>query len=393
MSQEDDYTNPSLNSGYNRYLMNNTPFWAGEANFPRNVRPVAPRVVPSSGVTTAVTPTVAPTVTPNVVRSPNWSDYVGTDAFGALSRGSSSNTVGTVGGTTPSQVSDFASSIANLGAGFSLGNVDTSGLDKFTGEEEMQFISSLNAIESKAYWGAGGGENGFLAVAQLRGDLTPSGQPVDTGTGGGGTGGGGTGGAIGRALRDYISGVDASRTDYGALREGVSGRYADLQNRLAEYVAQADVRQQASAARAAEALAAIDPQAAFQYDATPMDIGAGSGANYLRSIGASTADVEAVRRFEQDMLNRAMRSAQQFSQGQQRALDIERAARQAAVPQMLQEAQAATTAQQLAYQLGLTETERVALENLFKEETTEGQSIADKILQARLAAAEAGVVL
>lgn len=385
---QDDYKNPSLNSGYNRYLMNNTPFWAGEANFPRNVRPVTPQVPVPSGVTTTVTPTVAPTVTPNVVRSPNWSDYVGTDAFGALSTGRAANTVGTVGGTTPSQVSDFASAIGNLGAGFSLGDVDTSGLDKFTGEEEMQFISSLNSTESKAYWGAGGGENGFLAVAQLRGDLTPSGQPVSTGTGGGGAGG-----AIGRALRDYISGVGASRTDYGALREGVSGRYADLQNRLAEYVAQADARQQASAARAAEALAAIDPQAAFQYDATPMDIGAGSGANYLRSIGASTADVEAVRRFEQDMLNRAMRSAQQFSEGQQRALDVERAARQAAVTQMLQEAQAATTAQQLAYQLGLTEAERVALENLFKEETAEGQSVADKILQARLAAAEAGVML
>jgi hypothetical protein len=140
-------------------------------------------------------------------------------------------------------------------------------------------------------------------------------------------------------------------------------------------------------------LAAIDPQAAFQFNVDPATIGGGAAENYLRSIGASTAGVEGLRGFEQSLLNQALTGAQQFSAAQQSALDNERAARQAAVVQMGQEARNALDAQRMAYNMGLSESERVALEALLNRQSAEEQSIAERILNARLMAAEAGVAL
>lgn len=208
-----------------------------------------------------------------------------------------------------------------------------------------------------------------------------------------GAGGSGGSGALAQSFRDYIAGIESGRTDWSTAQDELTKRFAQYQQQLGDVAASAGQRQEASAARAAEALAAIDPQAAFQYNVTPMSIGAGAGADYLRSIGASTRDVDAVRQFEQTMLNQMLGGAQQYSQATQRALDIERAARQAAVPQMLQEAQAALEAQRLAASLGLSEQERRSLEAMLMEESSEQQSIADRILEARLAAAEAGITL
>ena len=100
-----------------------------------------------------------------------------------------------------------------------------------------------------------------------------------------------------------------------------------------------------------------------------------------------------MREFEQSLLNQSLSGAQQFSAAQQSALDNMRAARQAAVPQMLLEAQGALEANRLAATLGLSEEERRALEALLGRQSAEEQSIADRILEARLAAAEAGVTL
>jgi hypothetical protein len=208
-----------------------------------------------------------------------------------------------------------------------------------------------------------------------------------------GGGGGGGNAALSQAFRDYVAGIQSGATDWSSAQDELTKRFAKYQQQLADVAASAGQRQEASAARAAEALAAIDPQAAFQYNVTPMSIGAGAGADYLRRIGASTGDVDAVRQFEQTMLNQMMGGAQQYSQATQRALDIERAARQAAVPQMLQEAQGALSSQQMAAQLSLSEAERRGLEDLLMRRSGEEQSIADRILEARLAAAEAGVTL
>lgn len=218
-------------------------------------------------------------------------------------------------------------------------------------------------------------------------------QPVSYGSGGSGGSGGGGNAALAQSFRDYIAGIESGRTDWGSAQDELTKRFAQYQQQLADVAASAGQRQEASAARAAEALAAIDPQAAFQYNVTPMTIGAGAAADYLRSIGASTGDVDAVRQFEQTMLNQMLGGAQQYSQATQRALDIERAARQAAVPQMLQEAQGALEAQRLAASLGLSEQERRSLEAMLMERSSEEQSIADRILEARLQAAKAGVTL
>jgi len=208
----------------------------------------------------------------------------------------------------------------------------------------------------------------------------------------GGSGGGGNSN-MQAAFRDYIAGIGAGATDFGAAREELLKRFGGYRKQLEDLVAGAGSKQEASAARAAEALRNIDPQAAFQFNVSPATIGAGSGSDYLKAIGASTAGVEGLRGFEQSLLNQMMGGAQQYSAATQQALDTERAARQAAVPQMLQDAQSRLTANQLGAQLGLSESERFALEDMLGRESSEQQSIAERILEARLAAAEAGVTL
>lgn len=237
------------------------------------------------------------------------------------------------------------------------------------------------------------------------GKYTPEGQPETYGTRptrplpskGGGGGGGGAGMldpvAFANAINDYIASVDAGRTDFDTLQADLAGRFAGYGENIASAADAATARQEASAARAAEALAAIDPQAAFQFNVDPATMGSGAALGYLESIGASTAGVEGLRDFEQSLLNQKLAGAREFSEAQQSALDIERAARQAAVPQILQETQGALEANRLAATLGLSEEERRALEALLTRKSAEEQSIADRILEARLAAAEAGVTL
>lgn len=94
----------------------------------------------------------------------------------------------------------------------------------------------------------------------------------------------------------------------------------------------------ASAARASQALSSIDPQAAFQFNVQPASVGIGAAENYLRSIGASTEEVEALRGLNQVLLDQSLAGATEFSDAQQSALDIERKAREAAVEQLRQEA-------------------------------------------------------
>ena len=235
------------------------------------------------------------------------------------------------------------------------------------------------------------------------GKYTTEGQPETYGTRptrplpSKGYSGGGAGGldpvAFAKAINDYIASVDEGRTDFDTLQADLAGRFAGYGENIASAADAATARQEASAARAAEALAAIDPQAAFQFNVDPASMGSGAALGYLESIGASTAGVEGLRDFEQSLLNQQLAGARQFSEAQQSALDIERAARQAAVPQILQETQGALEANRLAATLGLSEEERRALEALLTRESAEEQSIADRILEARLAAAEAGVTL
>lgn len=303
----------------------------------------------------------------------------------------------------PAGIADAIANISNQYKPVSLTPQQTSTVldPKFTDPYYNPWLALYDPVRGNVnqskFQAAGGGAAGMEAALGLpAGTLTGDGGTGSMVPAGGGTGGGGSTidkEAYARAINEYLAAAEAGRTDWASMQADVASRYGGYNQRLADIAAAADARSVAAADRAAASLAAIDPQAAYQWNVTPATIGAGSGADYLRSIGASTGDVDAVRQFEQSLLNQAMGSAQQFSGAQQSALDIERAARQAAVPQMLQEAQAAASAQQMAYQLGLSESERRALEALLGGKSAEEQSIAEKILAARLAAAEAGVTL
>ena len=264
--------------------------------------------------------------------------------------------------------------------------------DDFGSTWEALFDPVTGNTAQSVFQAAGGGEAGVLAALGLDGEDSP----FDDVTSGVTSGSGGSGidpVAYAKAINDYIAAAEAGRTDFDALRSDLTGRYAGYGENLSGIADAAVARQEASAARAAEALAAIDPQTAFQFNVDPASIGAGVAENYLRSIGASTAAVEGLRGLEQSLLNQSLAGARQFSEGQQSALDVERAARQAAVVQMAQEAKNALDAQRMAYEMGLSEAERRALEALLGRETAEQQSIADRILEAKLMAAKAGVAL
>jgi hypothetical protein len=266
----------------------------------------------------------------------------------------------------------------------------------FGGNWDALYDSVTGNTAQARFQAAGGGIAGRMAALGLTEEDIRSfadvPNVVDT------TGAGGGAGAVdpvayAKAINDYIASVDAGRTDFDTLEADLTGRFAGYGENIASASDAAIARQDASAARAAEALAAIDPQAAFQFNVDPASMGSGAALGYLESIGASTAGVEGLRDFEQSLLNQALTSAQQFSAAQQSALDIERAARQAAVPQILQESQGVLEANRLAATLGLSEEQRRALEALLLRESGEEQSIANNILNARLMAAEAGVTL
>ena len=258
---------------------------------------------------------------------------------------------------------------------------------------EALFDPVTGNTAQSVFQAAGGGEDGLLAALGLTKEDSPSGSSDDFSGGGGGGGGGIDPVAYAKAINDYIALVDAGRTDFDTLQSDLTGRFAGYGENLSGIADAAVARQEASAARAAEALAAIDPQTAFQFNVDPASMGSGAALGYLESIGASTAAVEGLRDFEQSLLNQQLAGARQFSEGQQSALDNERAARQAAVVQMAQEAKNALDAQRMAYEMGLSDAERRALEALLGRQTAEKQSVADRILEAKLMAAKAGVAL
>tara|TARA_S200002703_G_scaffold159326_2_gene172397 strand:+ start:5611 stop:6681 length:1071 start_codon:yes stop_codon:yes gene_type:complete len=301
----------------------------------------------------------------------------------------------------PMSLNDAIQNISNQYRPASLTKDDVTGIldPKFTDPEYNMWAALFdpttgNTLQSK-FQAAGGGDAGLMAALGLsEEEIYPYASDVTSGvTSGGGGGGGVDPVAYAKAINDYIASLEGAGTDFDTLQTDLADRYAGYGQNLAGIADAATARQEASAARAAEALAAIDPQAAFQFNVDPASMGSGAALGYLESIGASTAGVEGLKGFEQSLLNQSLDSARQFSEAQQSALDIERAARQAAVPQILQETQGALEANRLAATLGLSEEERRALEAMLTRKSAEQQSIAEKILNARLAAAEAGVTL
>ena len=174
-------------------------------------------------------------------------------------------------------------------------------------------------------------------------------------------GGGGGGAADGGAVTPDYSGAIQKLQDQIAA---VSGRYDPYREQLATAAAASRGQIDAATTQALARLAQVDPEAAFQWAVQQAQTPGAAGMDYLQAIGASTADVEAVRVLNDALLAQQLAAAQQAAGGYQAALDAERAARQAASNLMRQEALQGLAAQEAAYRAQIQDAERVARDAL-----------------------------
>ena len=192
---------------------------------------------------------------------------------------------------------------------------------------------------------------------------------------------------------------------YSGQEQGVRDLYAGLGTQLGEIGTAAQGRIDAATAQAMERLAGIDPEAgAFQWNVQAGGVPTAAAVNYLQAIGASPAEVDAVRMLGESLIEQQLGTAQQVSAGTQAGLNRERGARQGASTLLGQQATSGLAAQQAAFgaqlssrelariealqQAGLSETQAIQLARREEEER-----IRDAILQARLDAAAAGVTV
>lgn len=208
-------------------------------------------------------------------------------------------------------------------------------------------------------------------------------------------------GDIGTTYADLLQGV----TDlYGGQEQGVRDLFAGYGTQLGEMGTAATGRIDAATLQAMERLAAIDPEAAFQWNVQAGGVPQASSAGYLEAIGASPAEVEAARMLGQQLITQQLGQAEQYAAGSQAALDRERASRLAASGLLSQQAMNQLAAAQAAYgaQLSAGELARIqalqqaglaASQELSQQQLMEEQTIRNAILQARLDAAAAGVTV
>ena len=197
--------------------------------------------------------------------------------------------------------------------------------------------------------------------------------------------------AMAAALRDYISGIENSRTDFQSLIDDVNARYSGYGDDLTVDVAAALAKQEAAAEQARSVLDGLTPSTVSSI--TPADIGMGAATDYLRSIGASTADVEALKAMEDQLLASSLAGAQSYSQ---RVADVEQAnrmAQQAAIETILQEASSDLATAEADRRMQFSEALAAEIERLTGAVTKEEEELAQRLLEARLMAAQAGVVL
>jgi hypothetical protein len=163
------------------------------------------------------------------------------------------------------------------------------------------------------------------------------------------------------AQAQYDTQLAALNELYSGLISEAEGRYAEQQATLDElfagYGTQLGAATEAAtgkidqaSAQALARLAGIDPQAQFMFDVTAGGVPQAASADYLRAIGASTADVDAAQQLGQSLLEQQLASAQQYSAGSYDALMRERAAREAAAGLISQDALSRLAAQQAVYE-------------------------------------------
>lgn len=163
------------------------------------------------------------------------------------------------------------------------------------------------------------------------------------------------------AQAQYDTQLAALNELYSGLISEAEGRYAEQQATLDElfagYGTQLGAATEAATGRIDEAsaqalarLAGIDPQAQFRFDVTAGGVPQAASADYLRAIGASTADVDAAQQLGQSLLEQQLASAQQYSGGSYDALMRERAAREAAAGLISQDALSRLASQQAVFE-------------------------------------------
>lgn len=193
------------------------------------------------------------------------------------------------------------------------------------------------------------------------------------------------------ALRQYMESIPQTAVDYAALSDEARKRFGGYRTTLDELIASATGRQESAAQVARENIAGLTPSSVV--NVTPADIGMGSAAGYLSSIGASPADVEAIRAFEQQMLNQSLAGTRGYSQRVANVESSNRLEQQRAIETILQEAASGLASTGAGYNLGLSDAERAILEDFIMRGQEQKRSIDNALLEARLAGADIGKVL
>ena len=192
---------------------------------------------------------------------------------------------------------------------------------------------------------------------------------------------------------------------YSGQEQGVRDLYAGLGTQLGEIGTAAQGRIDAATAQAMERLAGIDPEAgAFQWNVQAGGVPVAAAVNYLQAIGASPAEVDAARMLGESLIEQQLGTASQVSAGTQAGLNRERGARQGASTLLAQQATGGLASQQAAFGAQLSSRELARIEALQQAGLSETQAlqlaqreekerIRNAILQARLDAAAAGVIV
>ena len=255
--------------------------------------PNAPRAVPN---------VVAPVSAPPVFDSSGYAGAAGIFApSGAVGVRPPTTPVstGTFGGYTEADANRFLEAV-QAGGGLGLGATTPSmtwtaggegALLDYLAEQQLNMAERQQERELAAAMGAGGGGGGGTTAADLA--------------------------ALEAFINDAIARVGETYGGYGATLE--EKRVAAAQ-RIADANAAALAR-----------LQGVAPMAQFDYRFQPTVQPMAGGMDYLRAIGAPTAQVDATRQLGQQLMANRMQSAQDFANASADAAAQERLARIAAV--------------------------------------------------------------
>ena len=220
----------------------------------------------------------------------------------------------------------------------------------------------------------------ILAAFQTENDVVPT-----------GSGGGVDNTATINALRQMVANAGAGDIDYGALAQAATERYGGYGATLDEMLAEASGRMTSAADTARTNIGNLTPSTV--YDPVMASMGLGSGAGYLASIGASDADVRAVRDFEDRMLADRLARTTGYSQ---RVADVEaanRAAREAGIETIAQSGATALSGMEAYNRAAIANALAAEQERLLELERRQTQAREQAILEARMAAAQLGATI